>query len=282
MPKDSVAFQEIRVLQNLSKARHAHDHLVSLLATYEQDEHICLILPWAEMDLAQYWENTDPRSFRDDIALSTWLRQQSCGLAGAVSHMHHYKTYSGTLMLPSITSAGPEAEEMPNRPQSIGSNEPRNRKTLFGRHGDIKPQNILWYPSASDTESSTPSFGILRLSDFGTAHFSDKEGVSVRNKITMPYSMSYQSPECRLPQGFISLQCDVWALGCVFLEFVCWYFGGHEHLQAFQRARERESGTGSPCFFRISCEEKLGKHFAEPNPPVTKVSACIPPSCSEG
>ena len=282
MPKDSFAFQEIRVLQNLSKARHAHDHLISLLATYEQDEHICLILPWAKMDLAQYWENTDPRSFRDDIALSTWLRQQSCGLAGAVSHMHHYKTYSGTLMLPGITSAELEAEEVPNRPQSIGSNGPRNEKRLFGRHGDIKPQNILWYPPASNAESSTPNFGILRLSDFGTAHFSDNDGISVRDRNDIPCSTSYQSPEHRLRQGTISLQCDVWALGCVYLEFVCWYFGGYEDLQAFERERKRESGDGSPCFFRISCEEKLGKRSAEPNPHVTKVSACIPPSRSQG
>jgi len=273
--------KELKVLQSFKKPRHAHDHVISLLATYEQDEHIFLILPWAEMDLDQFWAK-DPRSFCNDAALATWLRQQCCGLAGAVSYMHKYPTYSGTFVLSTITSAVSETEDVPSRSQSVGSVGQRESKILLGRHGDIKPNNILWFPHTSSTESSTPNFGTLQLSDFGTAHFSDKEGISVRNKIIMPCSESYQSPECRLPQGIISLQCDVWALGCVFLEFVCWYFGGHEDLKVFRHERKCESGTGSPCFFRINCEEKLGKLSAEPNPPVTKVSAYILPSRSEG
>ncbi|KAH6865218.1 kinase-like domain-containing protein [Alternaria rosae] len=256
------AFHELKVLQNLGKHEHAPRHLVKLLATYEQHNHLCLILPWAEMDLAEYWGTKNPRTCHDEAALSTWLKEQCHGLAEAVSYIHRYNTFSGSTMLRNITFAVPAAGAGRYRSQSIGSI--RQRRVLFGRHGDIKPKNILWFPHTSSVETSTPGLGILKLSDFGTAHFSDKEFISTQDRNTVPYSRSYQSPECRLPNGELSAQCDVWALGCVFLEFVCWYFGGHELLQDFER--QRDTVHGGSCFFVINHEGS-----AELNPPVVEM-----------
>ena len=50
-------------------------------------------------------------------------------------------------------------------------------------------------------------------------------------------SRPYRSPEAMLPGCELSVQCDVWALGCVFLEFICWYSGGTTSLKSFEDQR---------------------------------------------
>jgi hypothetical protein len=72
---------ELLVLQHLREKQYAHNHLMSLLASHNQSEYFRLILPWAELDLSQYWESKQSRPPGDNIELSTWLREQCCGLA---------------------------------------------------------------------------------------------------------------------------------------------------------------------------------------------------------
>jgi serine/threonine protein kinase len=256
---DRDVFQnELHVLRNLRKRRHFHLHRITLLASYEQANQLYLILPWAEVDLEQYWKSKWPTAPPE---IASWIKQQCCGIVEAVSHIHRYKTFSGTTMLDT------------NRPTSVRkesgqstASTGRRQRTLFGRHGDIKPANILWFPGPS----SDTLFGILKVSDFGTARFSDNEQVAVEDKSSVPNSRAYQSPECVLPDGKISSQCDVWALGCVFLEFVCWYFGGRELLLTFERDRRHFYETAS--FFTTMKHDTPPLVCAELKPPVTEVS----------
>ncbi|KAI4710302.1 hypothetical protein J4E89_004755 [Alternaria sp. Ai002NY15] len=273
----NVVKREMNVLQNLSKAHHAHHHLVTLLATYQQRDYLCLIFPWADADLDQYWEWNHPRSLGDDEKLSAWLTHQCYGLAEAVSQIHRYKTLSNTSMPYNNTSGAPQPAPR-SRPQSSQSPGQRNPKSLFGRHGDIKPSNILWYPPGSPAGTTDYLFGILKLSDFGTTQFSDNEQISVQDRKTVPRSTSYQSPECQLDGGELSSQCDVWALGCVFLEFMCWYFGGYERLRHFEADRNRIHQNTS--YFFIPWNHRQS-NFAELKPPVIEVSASATPLWTE-
>jgi serine/threonine protein kinase len=227
--------REYNILRHLRKMKHANNHLVTLLAAYEQNHQFFLILPWAEFDLHHYWLEKFPDAPCGDESTSSWIQEQCCGLAGAVSTLHHYHTTSQTSMV----------EKQP----AIRA-EPRNRMDdtrsfliLNGRHGDIKPANILWYPTQH-------GLGILRLSDFGTAHFSRANCISPHEKDMMPSSRPYRSPESILPDGEISAQCDVWALGCVFLEFICWYAGGRQLLNRFEKARAWGCESASFCCLR--------------------------------
>jgi serine/threonine protein kinase len=258
--------RESNVLQHLRKERHTHPHLITLLATYEQDEHLYLILPWAEVDLHHYWRSIYPTPSSDDATLSTWLRQQCCGLLTAVSHIHKYKTFSGTSIMYETAWSAPRAKPAQSRRPSDGS-VGRNSQTLFGRHGDIKPANILWFP---DPTSAT-NRGTLKISDLGTALFSVDPRVSIRDRDTIPNSQPYQSPECILPGGEISSQCDVWALGCVFLEFICWYYGGRQLLELFEH--DRGYYHESTSFFSIHRDENSQSFPAEVKQPVKKVSS---------
>jgi serine/threonine protein kinase len=260
--------REANVLQNLRKKRHAHEHLVTLLATYAQGDYLHLILPWAEIDLDQYWRSRDPSPSSNDVELSTWVKRQCCGIAEAVSHIHRYNTLSGTSMVCDMTLPVPAAKAAQS--QSHRSLDQRQPKPLFGRHGDIKPANILWFPDPNLAKG----YGTLKLSDFGTTHFSVNENISKKDRYGIPNSRPYQSPECQLPGGELSSQCDVWALGCVFLEFVCWYFGGYKLLEEFHI--ERALGYESSSFFSIRREEISQSYSAELKESVIKVSPSLP------
>jgi serine/threonine protein kinase len=261
------ASHELNVLRNLRKQQHLHHHLLPLVAAYKQHDCLFLILPWAEADLNQYWKMNDPTSLGKSAELSTWLKQQCYGIAEAVSRIHRYDTTSGTMMLSSDTSLEPNPKSAQRHPQSNQSPDPPNRKTLFGRHGDIKPANILWFPG----KRSDRCFGTLKLSDFGTTHFSDGQRNSMQDNYTVPYSRSYQSPECRLPDGQISSQCDVWAMGCVFLEFVCWYVGGYELLNKFEHERLLAGGLEGSSFFSFKPEDNPQSDALRLKAPVIKV-----------
>lgn len=74
------------------------------------------------------------------------MAEQCKGIAHAITQIHDYRF-------------------------SNGSFEPQrsSNSTLVGRHGDIKPENILWFPrSGSPLETDLSSErGTPKLSDFG-------------------------------------------------------------------------------------------------------------------
>lgn len=240
--KSQAKDRELNVLQHLRKKSQNNPHLISLIAAYELEDYLCLIFPWAEIDLDQYWRRQSPDG---TMERSLWIREQCCGIAGALSYMHRYHTTSAT-SLPYDTNF--TASESVQSLHCHSGSEPelgeRNDITLYGRHGDIKPANILWFNTTSQK-----GYGTLKIADFGTARFSDDKERTVQNKFTVSHSEAYQSPESRLPGGKISIQCDVWALGCVFLEFLCWYFGGPELLVEFESQRKHDSADRSSSFF---------------------------------
>jgi serine/threonine protein kinase len=258
--------RELIVLRNLRKREHIHHHLTTLLGSYEQDDHLHLILPWAECDLGHFWKSKYSNGPERSRERSSWLKQQCCGMAEAVSHLHRYHTSSATTMLESNNLGQQTKRGRHSRPPS----GERNNLSLFGRHGDIKPANILWFPD----QSNPAAFGTLKISDFGTARFSTNEDAVAEDKTTVPNSRAYQSPECVLPNGNISSQCDVWSLGCVFLEFVCWYFGGRDLLITFEQDRRHPYGDST--FFSIVRHETPRSTLAELKQPVIEVSHSVP------
>ncbi|KAH7268549.1 hypothetical protein B0J15DRAFT_578735 [Fusarium solani] len=68
---------------------------------------------------------------------------------------------------------------------------------LFGRHGDIKPENILWF---SGPRPFTENYkGILKITDFGIAEFSTKPAVDRKRRGDAPNSATCCAPEIDLP-----------------------------------------------------------------------------------
>ncbi|KAF2653767.1 kinase-like protein [Lophiostoma macrostomum CBS 122681] len=215
---------EVETLKRLTRCGHAHDHLITLLSSYEQAERYFLIFPWAGADLLGYWKTSKPLPPQDKET-SLWLATQCHGLADALTRIHRYDTLSKTLLHPSsfarmgARGAGPVTDGNPLR--------------LFGRHGDIKPNNILWFPGAKG------SLGILKIADFGSVHFSTRNSVSCEDRGPIPNSATYQAPEWDLDDvRMLRSSYDIWTLGCVYLEFITWFMGGRELLEKFAAKRQ--------------------------------------------
>ncbi|KAJ4177370.1 hypothetical protein NW767_015144 [Fusarium falciforme] len=100
------------------------------------------------------------------------------------------------------------------------------------RHGDIKPENILLFEEGDYN-------GTLRIADVGLAKF-HPEATERRIDLkeitkTMTGTTRYLSPEF-VQENQILRVFDVWALGCVFIEFLIWTLHGYDRLFEFRKA----------------------------------------------
>ena len=223
--------REVDILKKLSRTPHDHIHLINLLATYEQGGRFHLIFPRAKADLLKYWEEEKPTppQTKDMVA---WIVKQCRGIADGLSTIHRYQTFSGRALL------HPNSRTFDNsiNTKTTTNDTDMNGTTvirLFGRHGDIKPSNILWFP---DRETGG-EYGILKITDFGIAHFSTRDGVSAQERNLVANSPTYRAPECDFPGWRLSPSFDLWTLGCVYLEFIVWFFGGWVGLKKFGNDR---------------------------------------------
>ncbi|KAH7127608.1 hypothetical protein EDB81DRAFT_907961 [Dactylonectria macrodidyma] len=218
---------EFNVLRKLRNDRHTH--LISLLAAYIQHDAYHLIFPWAKADLLGYWKFIHPKPLESERGQNlVWLAEQCQGLADGLAFIHRYDTMSFECLL--------HPTSFPLKDRSLvrkdGENEVRR---LFGRHGDIKPANILWFPSSDPSGK-----GILKITDFGNAEFSTQPEVdSGKRRDFFANSPTYRPPETDLQPygGIVSASYDIWTLGCVYLEFLTWWLGGWIRVHEFADQR---------------------------------------------
>lgn len=207
-----------------------------------------MIFPWARSDLQDYW-TSHPSPALDHEAVC-WLADQCAGLARGLAQIHRHKT---TLAEHRTNSMKLESRAGP------GSTDDREkeqlRQLLFGRHGDIKPENILWYTDKSKQNDR----GILKISDFGLTEFSARHSQVYKRNSQLAHSVSYRAPECDLEGGFVGQSYDIWTLGCLYLELIAWQLGGVQLLEDFRRRRmtfDPMRLRGTDTFFEIvHCEQ---------------------------
>lgn len=241
--------REVEMLKKFS--RNNHDHLISLLATYEQFDRFFLVFDWAEADLQGYWRKIKPApSFDLDTVL--WMAGQCKGIASGIIKIHaHVSSYIKT---------------DPNRAA--------NQKVIFGHHGDIKPENVLWFGESSPSDGN--SRGTLKLSDFGLAEFSIHQTTSMPQKSKLGLSVAYRAPEADLmPCSAIGRSYDIWTLGCLYLEFITWMLGGSKLLDEFFEARKARDAMWheieTHTFFKLEIDSRTHKPKAVVKPAVKQV-----------
>lgn len=178
-------------------------NIVTLLATVGWDDNGCkrfgLLFPWAECDLLGYWESKQQPKWNYDTVI--WIVEQFYGIISAIHHIHH----------PNIRNS--------------------QNEELYGRHGDIKPENVLWFKKNGK--------GVLVLSDLGLAAEHRETSRSNIPGQNIPHTPNYRPPECDMngSDGFISRSFDIWTLGCFFLEFIIWTLDGWEERERFKSER---------------------------------------------
>ncbi|PNP80468.1 hypothetical protein FNYG_06067 [Fusarium nygamai] len=177
-----------------------HRHIIQLLATFELHERYHMMFPWASCNLYEFWKS-DPFSETGnrDLDVIRWISTQTLGLLAALDAIHN--------------------------PQGV---------QFYGRHGDVKPENILWF------EMDDEPYGLLVLADFGLTKFHRERTRSRTKNTTVGYTYTYAPPEIDIEGGVMSRSSDIWSFGCVLLEMVCWFLGGWELCEAFSYARLTE------------------------------------------
>lgn len=175
----------------------------------------CLILEWASGgNLRTLWKNHERPILTENLVKATVDQLQ--GLANAICRAH----YPGT-----------------------------NDKVNY-RHGDLKPENILWF-----RDDSSSLLGTLKIGDWGLAK-EQKDVTELRSKCTTspPGTRRYESPEEFTGEGVTfttkglvhlgttssdkrrSRLYDIWAMGCISLEFLLWLAYGPEELEKFNQS----------------------------------------------
>ncbi|KAI0198028.1 hypothetical protein F4808DRAFT_473132 [Astrocystis sublimbata] len=132
------------------------------------------------------------------------------------------------------------------------------------RHGDLKPENILWFK-----DENGHSMGVLKIGDWGLAkqHYKVTEMRS-RRTTTKWGTRRYEPPEEAYTQGTSLLVpdqsgkrrsrlYDIWALGCITLEFMVWLMYGPDELNRFNKGLEYKDLDNSR--FYVIKENEIGK-----------------------
>lgn len=221
---DSDDFQkEQDILVALGAREHTNTHLIKLLATYRHKKKYHLIFHYADADLKQYWENRLLPSFDKETVI--WTLKQMTGIAGALHRLHNFAP-SDTPSLPS--NGNPKSHAINEEPQLP------HGKGKYGRHGDVKPENILWFKNIPG--SNYGENGILLVADFGLCRLHGRKSRSNQPAHSVVASPTYKPPESKLGKD-ISRAYDIWSLGGLYVEFITWILMGWEAIGSFADAR---------------------------------------------
>ncbi|RBA19858.1 CMGC protein kinase [Fusarium proliferatum] len=202
--------------QQLSLAQNPHPHITPLLATYRMEGKYHFVFPYADGDLAMFWRN-QPRPSNDKRSLQ-WLGGQMRGLVDALSRIHGLKGQA---------------------------------RDFYGRHGDVKPENILVF--GSNDSNVWPRFA---LSDFGSSYFCTPEDRDIPKGLK--HTPVYRAPEIDTAGG-ATQACDIWSLGCVFLEAVTWLCYGKDGISKLCQSRLDEfNSPNRDAFFQLQYDKRDG------------------------
>lgn len=214
-------------------------HLVDLLTTFKYERKYHLLFRWAMGgNLSDFWRTSNDALSHNSIC---WLAQQCYGLADGLDGIHNAKL--------SIREVNEVKEVQTNKSDTPLSGQssmwvatrpttPTTDKEDCGRHGDIKPQNILWFKQ----DHNEFGLGTLKISDFGLTTFHTALNTKV-DKESTDVTMTYAPPEWEMEEN-ISRPFDIWSLGCVYLEFLTWALLGSDGIAKFQRLRTDDKDFG--------------------------------------
>jgi serine/threonine protein kinase len=218
---DEQEFEKERsILEKLGP--HNHPHLIKLLSTYRLNNNYHFIFPCAEENLRSFWERRKHPKFDKDTVL--WSVKQMYGLASALRLIHTFET-TIDLKPPGNFLLGDDDVKL----------EVVKGEEKYGRHGDIKPENILWFEQPQGIRD-TDGMGVLQITDFGLGRFHGRESRSNVDPKTVNATPTYEPPECKLG-ALVSRAYDLWSMACLYIEFITWLLEGAQKIHDFGDAR---------------------------------------------
>lgn len=228
--KDQADFDgEVSALRKIRETSTTR-HLTSLLTTFQHGGDHCLLFHWADGgNLKNLWNHHDP-NLADDHTWTSWAAEQCHGLAEGLKSIHFAKMSLDEIQ-PLTARGGRSLNPSDARPNPAPPGDERD----FGRHGDIKPNNILWFKH----EHNRWGHGVLKITDFGLTAFNREHTTKIFPGLVRGTTLTYEAPEFRTNE-YISRLYDIWSLGCVYLELATWAIKGCPEIKQFRTARTRE------------------------------------------
>ncbi|KAF2183389.1 kinase-like protein [Zopfia rhizophila CBS 207.26] len=175
-----------------------YKHLIQLLVTFEvkgaqgtDSSEFNLVFPWADGNLWHFWNLYQAPELR--IPRSLWMAEQCYELAMALQHVHNERDQN----LRKLTDVD------------------KIDRDLYVRYGDVKAENTLWFGDKD----------ILVMTDFGPGPLLSKISVSDDMR-SSEGTLTYRAPEIDTRGGKITRACDIYSMGCMFLEFITWHLEG--------------------------------------------------------
>lgn len=118
------------------------------------------------------------------------------------------------------------------------------------RHGDLKPANILWFKEGE--------FGKLKVCDWGEAKNKQVVTAMRHSKTSAEFgTRRYEPPEVETGVSSMlpgdetkrrSRLYDIWAIGCITLEFIVWLLYGVEGLDKFNKSVKTDLNHEAPFY----------------------------------
>jgi len=209
-----------------------HPNLIKLLATYQKEKCYYLLFPCADCNLTTYWKKNPVPNF--DVETILWSIRQMSGITSALDCIHAF-------IVEVDLNVGSEVRILEGGIKlRVKAGEER-----YGRHGDIKPENILWFKDRK----------VLKITDFGLGRFHGRDSRSGIDGRKVFGTLTYEPPECSLGR-LVSRKYDIWSLGCFFLEFVTWLLEGSANIPEFSNARGLDTGPiNDDTFFTVFTDE---------------------------
>lgn len=225
--EDEITFVlEVKALMRIKPKQH----LNTAVTAFKYHEKYHLLSKWADGgDLANFWKTQSPSLTHNFIC---WFAQQCHGLADGLEGIHNARI--------SVRELEVDVCQV-SSPQRTGPTVDDDNK-VHGRHGDIKPQNILWFRNDQNAYNQ----GILKITDFGVTAFHSAHTTKVIAR-WVQVTRTYAAPEIEVSDGDVEAQVsrpfDIWSLGCVYLEFITWILLGNEGIDEFANYRMDEKVT---------------------------------------
>jgi serine/threonine protein kinase len=222
--------KEVKMLETYARC---HPHIITVLSMFKHKEEYNFLFPWAHCDLGRYWERN--QSVRDFSSVS-WMIDQCVKITDAIRVIHN-----------------------PPKQDAL-----RPHEKLWGRHGDIKAENILLFG-----DEAWPNLVVADLGIGALHRLISRSEVQPKSIST---TRTYRPPEVDMKTGKVSRAYDMWTLGCLFLDMLTWFLGNEEYRMRFQNERmsDKPHELQTDTYFEVRPDEQ-GIHVFMVKEAVTKV-----------
>ncbi|KAF4842896.1 Cyclin-dependent kinase 2 [Colletotrichum siamense] len=231
-------------------------HLIECLAAIERGRDRYLLFPWADGgSLRDYWENTPHQTPTHSLVKEALVQLQ--GLGAALSGLHYLGLNDNSEDAP---------DDLPHvHTEDVAEEYNSNSAETSIRHGDLKPENLLWF-----TERSRGVEGAryLKIADMGLAKRHVVRTQDRSRLTTTTYgTILYEAPEAEPAFGDQprSRLYDIWSMGCIITEWIIWLLYGNKQLQRFYNdLKGPNHDPKKPVSYYILSNTSLGRQSQEP------------------